>query len=157
MYWKEPHVSKIYEALTAIADGDRIELVEENKVRCYSSSRGKFYEIEFDPNTDQIMSNDNSAYYTDSLSYPMIALLMLKGRIKYNEQLLSALKGIRWKDINQKFKNNYDEAIEFVLKNLKSRGEDVDFIKEEINKIYKFVCELKLGYLGAKRFPPKGY
>ena len=61
MLWKKPRISKIYEALTAIADG-RIELVSENKARCYSSSKGKFYEIEYDPETDSIMSNDNTAY-----------------------------------------------------------------------------------------------
>ena len=91
MVWKKAHISKIYEALTAIADG-RIELISTNKARCFSSSKGKFYEVEFDPQTNGIMSNDNTAYYTDSVSYPMIALLMLKGKITY-DQIYEYLQG----------------------------------------------------------------
>lgn len=156
MVWKSPHISKIYEALTAIADS-RIELDGPSKAKCYSSSKGKYYEIEYDSETGSMMSNDNTAYYTDSVSYPMVALLMLKGKIDYNDSLLNLLKGIYWKDINQKFKNDYDKAIEFVLADLQKKGIDVGFIRSEISKIYKEVCELKLNYLGEKRKPPVGY
>lgn len=156
MIWKKPHISKIYEALTAIAD-KRIELTSEFKARCYSSSKGKFYEIEYDPETDSIMSNDNTAFYTDSVSYPMIALLMLKGKMIYEPKLLDMLKGIYWKEINQKFKNDYDQAIEFVLADLKSKNIDVDFIQIEIGKIYERVGDLQLNYLGEKIKPPVAY
>ena len=156
MVWKKPHISKIYEALTAIADA-RIELVGENKARCYSSSKGKFYEVEFDPETDSIMANDNTAFYTDAVSYPMIALLMLKGIIIYDPKLLGMLKEIVWKDINQKFKNDYDKAIEFVLAELKSKNIDTVFIQSEIGKIYELACNLQLNYLGEKIKPPVAY
>lgn len=156
MYWKKPHISKIYEALTAIVDA-RIELVSENKAHCYSSSKGKFYEVEFEPKTNSIMSNDNTAFYTDAVSYPMIALLMLKNKIVYNPKLLDMLKGIFWKDINQKFKNDYDKAVEFVLADLKSKCVDVDFIQAEINKIYEVASNLQLNYLGEKIKPPVAY
>lgn len=156
MVWKQPHISKIYEALTAIADS-RIELDGENKAKCFSSSKGKFYEVEYDSKITSIMSNDNTAYYTDSVSYPMIALLMLKGKITYNEKLLGMLKGIYWKDINQKFKNEYDKAIEFVLADLQTKGVDINFIQSEVDKIYKIACNLSLNYLGEKRKPPVAY
>ena len=155
MIWKSPHISKVYEALTAIAD-KRIE-IEENIARCYSSSRGKFYEVKYDPKSDSIMSDDNTAYYTDSVSYPMIALLMLKGKLAYEERLLPMLEGIYWKDINQKFRNNYDEAIECVLTGLKEKGVDTQFVRMEIAKIYEEICNMKLNYLGQKRRPPEAY
>ena len=104
MIWKQPHISKIYEALTAIAD-KRIELVGDDKARCYSSSRGKYYEVEFDLKTNSFMSNDNTAYYTESFSYPMVAVLLMTDQIDYDKQLLGILAGIFWKDINQKYKN----------------------------------------------------
>jgi len=154
--WKKPHISKIYEALTAIAD-KRTELVGDNKGRCYSSSRGKYYEIEFDLNTNSIMSNDNTAYYTDSLSYPMIAVLMLKGEVVYDEKLLALLKGIYWKDVNQKFKNNYDESVEFVLKDLAGKGVNIDFIKKEVNKMFSDIIKKEFKFLGSKTLPPSGY
>lgn len=157
MIWQKPHISKIYEALTAIADGDRIELVGDNKARCYSSSRGKFYEIEFDLENNSMMSNDNTAYYTDSISYPMVAVLMLKDKLKYDTKLLELLKGIVWKDIMQKFKNDYDKGIEFVLNDLKNKSIDTTYIKSEIDSIYTEVCKLEIKQLGSKKIPPKAY
>ena len=156
MVWEKPHISKIYEALTALADS-RIELLSPQKAKCYSSSDNKFYEIEYDPKSDSIISNDNSAFYTGSLSYPMIAFLMLTGRIAYEKKLERPLSGIHWKDINQKFNNDYDSAVDYVLSRLKDKGVSVDFVRDEIGKIYKIVCSLKLNHLGEKRLPPKGY
>lgn len=108
-YWKQPHISKVYEALGAIGDG-RIEITEKSdelvKAKMYSSSRNKHYDISYNPLEKAIMSNDNSAYYVGEFSYPMIALLMLLGEILYPDYLTSNLSNIKWKDINQKFKND---------------------------------------------------
>jgi hypothetical protein len=155
-YWNQPQVCKVYEALTAIAD-NLIELVAENTARCYSSSRGKFYEINYDPTTDSIMSNDNSAFYTDSLSYPMIALLMLKGRIAYDQSLLPVLANIAWKDINQKFKNDYDKAVDYVLNDLATSGVDIENLQTKVAEIHQQVCQLQLKPLGEKVKPPAAY
>lgn len=155
MIWKKPHISKIYEALTAVAD-DRFE-IKGNKAKCYSSSGEKFYDIEYDPINGGIMSNDNTAYFTYSLSYPMIGYLMLINKIPYEKKLLEILKDICWKDINQKFKNDYDKSIKLVLGELKSEGQNVDFIRDEIKKIHDFTCSLQIKTLGKLQRPPKGY
>ena len=156
MVWTKPHISKIYEALTAIADS-RIEFAGENKAKCYSSSKGKYYEIEYNPVTKEIMSNDNTAFYTGSVSYPMIAYLMLIEKVKYNENLLETLKGIYWKDINQRFNNDYDKAIEFILEDLKTKSIDIESLKKAIQGIYDELCSLKLTYSGQRKSPPTGY
>ena len=155
-YWLNPHISKIYEAITAIAD-KRIKLIGENIAQCTSSSRGKFYTVKYDPVSNSLMSNDNTAWYTDSLSYPMVALLMMEGIIKYDSQLEQILSGIIWKDINQKFKNDYDKAIVFVLEDLANKGHNIKFIQEEINRIFNEVTSMKFGKLGKKEKPPIGY
>jgi len=155
MIWKKPHISKIYEALTAIAD-DRIE-INGNKAKCYSPTGDKFYDIQYDPINGGIMSNDNSAYYTYALSYPMIAYLMLINKIPYEKKLLDILKDICWNDINKSFKNDYDKSIKLVLGELKSEGEDIDFIKNEVQKIYNFVCKLEIKTLGKLQKPVKGF
>lgn len=154
--WLPPHISKIYEAITAIAD-QRIELVGENEARITSSSRGKYYTITYDPTTNSIMSNDNTAYYTGSVSYPMIALLMLKGVIDYDKSLLTPLSNIVWKDIMQKYKNDYDQGIAHVLADLAGKGIDIEEIKSKIALIYEQAITLKLNYLGKKIAPPKAY
>lgn len=157
MFWKQPHINKIYEALSAIAD-DRITLdLEQNKAKVYSTSGNKYYTVEYNREQLSIMSDDNSAYYTDTLSYPMIAMLMLLGEIAYDSNLLPYLKDIKWKDLNQKYKNDYDKSTNEVLQRLKSQGIDTDWIKSEIEKIYKSVIALKLSQFGEKRRPSKLY
>lgn len=156
MYWKQPHINKIYEALSAIAD-ERIKL-ESNKIaKVYSTSGNKFYTVEYDKENRLIISDDNSAYYADTLSYPMIAMLMLLGEIEYNKELLQYLKGIKWKDLNQKYKNDYDKSTREVLESLKSKGVDIEPLEKEVERIYSKVKELKLGFLGEKRIPSKVY
>ena len=151
-----PHLSKVYEALTAIAD-NRYELVSETELKIYSSSRGKFYTVTYDPQTKQIMSNDNTAYYTHSISYPMLTLLMLRGDLPYNQELLTPLSNIIWKDIMTKHKNDYDAGIAEVLTLLSSRGADVSALKAKIALIYAQACQLTLFPLGKRLLPPKAY
>lgn len=153
MIWKKPDIVRIYEALTAIAD-NRIE-IDGNRARCYESGNNRVYDIQYDPINGSVMSNDNAAFYTYSLSYPMIAYLMLIGKIPYQEKLLEMLKGFCWKDINQHFKNNYEKSIKFVFGELKKEGKDTDFVRTEIKIIYDFVCSLQIKTLGKLQRPIK--
>jgi len=146
----------VYEALTAIAD-KRYELVSDTELKLFSSSRGKFYTVTYDPSTDQIMSNDNTAYYTHSISYPMITLLMLRGDLAYDSDLLGPLSNIVWKDIMTKHKNDYDAGIVEVLADLKIRGIDTESLQAKINSIYTSACSLTLSPLGPRKLPPKAY
>jgi hypothetical protein len=153
--WKPAKKEKIYEAITAIAD-ERVETNEDKtEAKVYSSSRNKFYTVTYEPETQSIMSNDNSAFYVDEVSYPMIALLMLRGDLKYDKKLLDLLKDIKWKDVNKKHKNNYAKAVEEVLGDLQS--DDREFILEAVESVNKDLQGLDLRKLGKKKFPPKGY
>jgi len=158
MYWELPKDEHcVYEALSAIAD-ERIALNEKRDgAKCVSTSKGKFYTITYNPETKSIMCNDNMAYYNSRISYPMIAFLMLNGEIEYEDWILNDLKGIYWKKINQKFKNDFMKAVDFVLNDLEKQGKDIKAMKEEIDRIYKQVRNLKLEMLGEKTFPPQAY
>ncbi len=151
MIWKNPHISRIYEALTAIAD-NRIE-INGNRAKCYEFGNDRVYDIQYDPVNGSVMSNDNAAFYTYSLSYPIIAYLMSIGKIPYQKKLLEIFKNVCWKDINQHFKNNYDKSIRFVLEGFKKEGQDIDFIKMEIKGIYDFTCNLQIKTLGKLQRP----
>ncbi|MBP9669824.1 hypothetical protein KBD75_00280 [Candidatus Woesebacteria bacterium] len=154
--WKPPHISKIYEALSAIAD-KRIEVISVEEARCTSTSRGKYYTITYDPQSNSVMSNDNTAYYTDKLSYPIIAFLMLKDIIKYDVSLLAPLKDIPWKDINQKFHDDYDLGLDYYFQNLFPKNQSISTFKQKIESIYIFTSNLTLQHLGKKKLPPKAY
>lgn len=156
MFWKTPHINKVYEALSAIAD-NRIQLISETQATLTSTSGNKSYTINYDLATGAMMSNDNSAYWTDSLSYPMIAFLMMTGRLNYDVKYLPLLANIKWKDINQKFKNDFDKSTDFVLSDIKSKGYPVDDLIKEVEKVYSKVCDLKINQFGHKIKPSEAY
>ena len=153
MKWKIPSITKVYEALGTIAD-DRIEVVG-NTAKSYSSTRNKFYTIAYDPVTNAIMSNDNSSFYKGELGYPSIALLMKLGVLSYDQSCANILKNIPWKDINQKFENNYEKALDFILSS--KTEEERTKLKEFAEKVYKEIKELKISMLSQKTTPPEGY
>lgn len=157
MYWNPPKNNHIiYEALSAIAD-NRLIFIDSNKAQCISTSHGKHYDIEYDLTNMAIMSNDNMAYYVNEVSYPMVAILLEKGKINYDRKILEYLKDIHWKDINQRFKNDYMKSVNFVLSSLAQNNVDIEYIKREVNNIWKQLINLKLTILGNKKLPPNVY
>ncbi len=155
MKWKVPHVSKVYEALGCLAD-NRLR-IENGEVKVYSSSGNKFYNINYSEKENAIMCNDNNSYFNGSLGYPSIAYLMHIGKIKFNSKFSEALKGIKWKDLNQKFKNNFDLTIEHIKNGLLLKGMNLKELDAEINSVFDQIKKLDINLLGEKTKPPKGY
>lgn len=151
-----PKRKHVYEALGCIAD-KRIEMNLNDGAKVYSSSRNKFYNVNFDSKTNSIMCNDNTSYYTDTLSYPCIALLLIKGVVRYNPEFAHWLKDIKWKDINQKFKNDYTKTEAYVGELMKERDNSFDELNNEVDKINEQLVNLKVKMLGKKVKPPVGY
>lgn len=151
--WKQPPIPKIYEALGAVADG-RIE-IEGDCGKCYSSSGNKYYEVTYDPDANAIMANDNASYWNGYLGYPAIAFLLKKGVLEYLDEMGECMKGIAWKDINQKFKNDFDKALTFILDNLDTEKRST--LEAYVEKLWHDIAALKLKSLGKKALPPKGY
>lgn len=154
MKWKIPPIIKIYEAIGCIAD-KRIE-VHGNKAKVFSSSLEKYYTVEFD-GKNKIMCNDNGSYYMGYLGYPAIAFLMMNGKITYNEKIAEWLKGIKWKDVNVRFRNDYKKTGNYIFGVVEKAGNDVGRLKEEAERVFKQVKELELELLGEKTKPPEGY
>jgi hypothetical protein len=153
MKWKLPPKTKIYEALGAVVD-ERIE-IDGNTAKVWSSSRNKYYDITYDEKANQIMTNDNASYWKGYLGYPAIALLMKAGKLSYTNETGNLLKGIAWKDINQKYKNNFEKALEEILSDLdKEQRKELDNF---VDKIYEEIEDLNIGKLGKRVKPPSGY
>lgn len=153
MKWKLPQKTKIYEALGAVAD-NRVE-IDGSLGKVYSSSRNKFYNISYDAENQAIMSNDNSSYWKGDLGYPSIAFLMKSNVLSYDEKIGQLLKGVAWKDINQKFKNDFDKALESIL--AVKNQEERQTLAECVDRVYAEIKILDLSYLGKKTLPPSGY
>ena len=114
MEWKIPKAAKVYEAYSAIAD-ERITM-HENWAEAVSSDGSKKYEIVWDQNT--YASSDNASYWQKTLGYPLLAVLMLQGRLTYDPAIAEQFKGIPWKKINKEYKNDYDLAAASVLQTM---------------------------------------
>lgn len=153
MKWEHPPITKIYEALGAVAD-DRIE-VEGDVAKVYSSSRNKFYDVSYDPESRAIMANDNGSYWKGYLGYPSIAYLFKIGVLEYQSGMGELMKGIAWKDINQKHKNDFDKTLAEILDSLtEEQAKKLNHYTQDIDEEIK---KLDLGFLGKKTQPPKGY
>ncbi len=150
-----PPKIKIYEALGCL--GDKRIKIKGNEGKVYSSSLKKFYIVKYDPKAKAIMANDNASYWQGYLGYPSIAFLMAVDKIKFKKEFAKALKGIKWKDVNVKFKNDYLKTEKCIKDILKERGINIEKFNKEINRIYTQIKSLKLNYLGKKIRPPQGY
>ncbi len=150
-----PPKIKIYEALGCL--GDKRIKIKGNEGKVYSSSLKKYYVVKYDSEANAIMANDNASYWQGYLGYPSIAFLMAAGKIKHQKEFAKALKGIKWKDINVKFKNDYQKTEKYIKDVLEKRGIDIKSFSKEIDNIYTQIKSLKLNCLGKKIKPPQGY
>jgi hypothetical protein len=155
MKWNIPPRIKVFEAFGCI--GDKRITLKDNEAEVLSSSRGKSYSVKYDPTRRAIMANDNGSYWSGYLGYPSIAFLMLKGAIKYDPACAEALKNIPWKDVNQKFKDDFEKTERYVNDIVKARGISVEKVNKEMDRAYKQVKMLGMMQLGEKAKPPEGY
>lgn len=156
MFWKQPPLNKVYEALGAI--GDKRIKMSGNTARVYSSSGNKYYDVEYSPEKNAITSNDNASYWGGYIGYPSIALLLAKGIIDYDTILAKYLSGFAWKDINQSFKNNLPKTDAYVDEQIvKKYNIDLDEFHKKLNNVLGQVEALKLKKLGKTKRPPVGY
>lgn len=103
------------------------------------------------------MSNDNASYWKGSLGYPAIAYLMQIGKIPYDAELAEAFSGIAWKDLNQRFRNDFDKTWEFILSDLTQKGYDRQEVERKIRNIQDFIVSREWKVNGKKTVPPEGY
>lgn len=104
---KLPPIEKVFEAWTAIADG-RVTL-HDNHADVASSDGTKGYTVRF--NENRYSSDDNATFWRGYAGYPVIAVLMLQGRLLFAGNEARQWKGINWKEVNSRHRNNYAEAV----------------------------------------------
>ena len=80
--WKQPPQAKIYEAFSALADG-RVRLAGPGAAAVVSSNGDKTYTVEWAEVGGglTVTANDNASYWQGYAGYPIIAALLLLGRL----------------------------------------------------------------------------
>jgi hypothetical protein len=150
--WKMPPPIKIYEALGSIADG-RVRLEDEHGALVASSEGDKTYEVEISDDGREISSNDNGSYWQGYLGYPAIAVLLMRGLYRPPANVIDALAGIPWKEINRRYKNDYDKTMAEVNNTVEASGHDPDAIASEVESIMETLRKLA-PVRGRRRRPP---
>jgi exodeoxyribonuclease-3 len=109
---KMPPVEKTYEAYSALADG-RVEM-HEGYAFVDSSEGAKTYEVAW--KGDTYSSTDNATYWQGYAGYPVIAVLVLQGRLPgLDEECLAEMADIPWKRLNDAHKRDYARAVDEAL------------------------------------------
>lgn len=114
---KMPPIQKILEAYTAIVD-KHVEL-KNNEALVTSSNGAKTYTVSCEDNIYH--SNDNATYWQGYAGYPIIAVLMLQGKIPFDQKLADNFASVNWNEVNAKFKRNYAKAASEVIKEKRIR------------------------------------
>lgn len=153
-FWKIPPKAKIYEALSAIGD-KRVTISGPESAEVISSSGTKKYTVEWMDDMQKITSNDNASYWQGYTGYPIIAVLLQKGKLPYSKETARQLSGIHWSELNKKFRRDYEKAIAFAMEEIQARGGNPDTIRNEVDRIYQQLKELNLQRLPRRKAPPK--
>ena len=134
---KFPPIEKIYEAWTALAD-KRVHL-HDGYADVSSSNGEKAYVVRF--SGDQYSSDDNATFWRGYPGYPVIAVLMLQGKLPYKAEEAEQWKNINWTSINKKYRNNYADAVAEIAKD---RNIDMAVSSVEAEKVMESLKDLPI-------------
>lgn len=137
---RPPPRIKVLEALGSIADG-RISAVN-NGARVLSSSGEREYYVVVTGDL-RAYSNDNGTLYRGYVGYPIIALLMIKGVLPFDEAIARALSGIPWKTLNETYKR-YEVVEEIVLKRAEERGISREIVTDYVSIVMKKLSSMRI-------------
>lgn len=145
---KLPPIQKILEAYTAIVD-NHVNLTE-NEAKVTSSNGAKTYTVSWE--NDVYHSNDNATYWQGYAGYPMIAVLMLQGKLPFNQKLADNFKAVNWNEINLSFKRNYAKAATEVIE---EKGLNENEVMAELEVVYENLKKLPITIKRGSLRPPK--
>lgn len=141
----QPPRVKVLEALSSIADG-RVKIVGDKEAIVSSSLGDRQYGVYVDVEREEAFSDDNGTKYRGYVGYPIIAFLMLKGVLPYEERIARALAGIPWKELNERYKRY--AVVENIVKGLAaSRGVGKQDVDGFISSVLARLSELQLRYV----------
>lgn len=129
---KLPPVEKIPEAYSAIADG-RVDM-REGVAEVRSSNGAKSYVVRW--HGDAYTSTDSATYWQGYAGYPVLAVLMLQGRLPLCRATAAHFAGIDWTVLNARHKRNYAAALAEVMDGLRQAGVDTEAVAAEIDRVY---------------------
>lgn len=144
-----PPKIKVLEAAAAVADGRvHLDTPEKGYAQVISSDGSRTYTVYVSEDLKEACSTDNGTVHRGYIGYPIIAVLMLRGVLPYDERVGTALAGINWRRLNEKYKRYF--IVEKIIKNIASkRGVNEEIIEQFKENVYSKLKGLNI-YLSTK-------
>jgi hypothetical protein len=144
---------KVLEALGSLADG-RVRLLPDGSAEVVSSDGTRRYSVWVSSDGRRAYSTDNGTAYRGYVGYPIIAVMMLRGILPYRKELAEALRGIRWRSLNEKYKRYW--VVEKIVKSIASkrgvRPKEIDeFVDEVMEALRKLSPVMEESIPGTRR------
>ncbi len=131
---------KVLEAAGAVAGG-RVKIISENEAEVQASEGERRYRVFTDLKSRVVSSDDNGTTFRNYVGYPIIAFMMINGELPYDSEIGEALKDIKWKSLNEQYKN-YRIVESIIKEKLRTKGVSDkrvnEFIKEVLEKLSRY-------------------
>jgi hypothetical protein len=82
---------------------------------------------------------------------------MATKRLPYDDNIASWLKSLAWKDVNTKFKNDFDMTEDYIRNIVIERGGSLDELDSFLLETTTAMKKLSLNKLKSSAKPPAGY
>lgn len=138
---RRPPRIKVLEAIGSLGDG-RVRVISEECAEVTSSRGDKTYKVVVLPD-NRVYSSDNGTRLRGYIGYPIIAFLMEKGVIPIDREVMKAMTGVPWKDLNEKYKR-YAVVEDIVVRRAERMGVSREIIYDYINIVMKKLSLMKL-------------
>lgn len=143
---KTPKIVKVYEALSAVGAG-RVRIEAPDRAKVTSSDGSKEYAVHWREDWSAATANDNLTRWQSQIGYPIIAAMLLTGKLTYSSEVATALADVAWKRLNDELKRDYDLAIETVLKEIESKTGGRASIQAEAERLHAALHAIRLARL----------
>lgn len=145
---RKPPRIKVLEAIGSIGD-QRVKVLDDHRAEVVSSRGDKVYKVIVEPvehNVYHAYSSDNGTIFRGYIGYPIIAFLMIKGIIPIDKEVMKAVTGVPWKDLNERYKR-YSIVENIVLNKAERMGVSREIIMDYINIVMKKLGLLKIYFV----------
>lgn len=149
---KLPPIEKVYEALSAVADGRVTLRPDERQATVVSSNGAKAYTVAWSEDGSTYSSNDNATYWQGYAGYPVIAVLMEQGRLPLDRAVADGFAHVNWTELNERCQRDYARAVRAVVD---ERGLDAARAQAAAQAAYDALAGLDLSVKRGSAKPPK--
>ncbi|ADI32406.1 hypothetical protein [Staphylothermus hellenicus] len=145
---RKPPRIKVLEAIGSIGD-QRVKVLDDHRAEVVSSRGDRVYKVIVEPvkhNVYHAYSSDNGTIFRGYVGYPIIAFLMTKSVIPIDKEVMKAVTGVPWKDLNERYKK-YSIVENIVLNRAERMGVSREIIMDYINIVMKKLGLLKIYFV----------